>query len=90
MDLVCISLMTNNNLEHHFDCLLTLGISYLQKCLNPLPIFAFLFFRATPMAYGSSQARGRIGATAASLCHSNSGSKPCLRPTPQLVTMPDP
>ena len=33
----------------------------------------FLFvFRATPVAYGSSQARGRIGAAAASLCHSHS------------------
>ena len=34
----------------------------------------------------------RIGATGAGLCHShsNSGSKPRLRPTPQLTTMPDP
>ena len=29
--------------------------------------FCFLLFRATPLAYGSSQARGRIGAVAASL-----------------------
>ena len=35
-----------------------------------------LLFRATPAAYGSSQARGRIGAAAASLCHSNAGSEP--------------
>ena len=37
-------------------------------------------FRAEPMAYGSSQVRGQIGATAASLCHShsNAGSKLCL------------
>ena len=27
--------------------------------------YIFLLFRATPMAYGGSQARGRIGATAA-------------------------
>ena len=38
------------------------------------------------MAYGSSQARGRIVTTAASLHHrhSNSGSEPHLQPTPQL------
>ena len=43
-------------------------------------------------ARGSSQARGRIGATAASLhhSHSNMGSEPCLQPTPQLLVMPDP
>ena len=35
---------------------------------------------------------GRIGAVAASLCHSHSNTrtKPCLRPTPQLTAMPDP
>ena len=44
------------------------------------------------MADGGSQARGRIGAVAAGLCqsHSNSGSKPGLRPTPQLMATPDP
>ena len=44
------------------------------------------------MAYGSSQARGQIGAVAASLCnsHSNAESEPHLRSTPQLVAMPDP
>ena len=34
--------------------------------------FFFCHFRATPAAYGGSQARGRIGAIAASLCHSHS------------------
>ena len=36
-----------------------------------------LFFRATPVAYGGTQARGRIGAAASSLhhSHSNVGSK---------------
>ena len=46
-----------------------------------LNFFFFLFFlRAAPVAYGSSQARGRIGAAAAGLCHSHSktGSKPHL------------
>ena len=49
--------------------------------------FFFLLFRAAPAAYGSSQGRGPIGATAASLRHSNSnaGSELCLRTTPQLT-----
>ena len=52
----------------------------------------FAFSRATPMAYGSSQARGLIGAIAAGLrqSHSNAGSESHLRPTPQLKAMPDP
>ena len=43
------------------------------------------------MAYGDSQARGQVRATAANLCHScsNEGSEPRLRPTPQLTAMPD-
>ena len=38
--------------------------------------FCFLLFRAPPVAYGGSQARGRIGARAAGLhySHSNTGS----------------
>ena len=51
--------------------------------------FLFLLLRATPMAYGGSQARGRIGAVAASLC-SNAGSELRLRPISQLTAMPDP
>ena len=41
---------------------------------------------------GGSQARGRIGAVAASLCqsHSSARSKPRLRPTPQLTATLDP
>ena len=48
--------------------------------------------RAAPAAYGGSQARGQIEAVAASLCqsHSNAGSEPHLRPTPQLTETPDP
>ena len=44
------------------------------------------------MAYGSSQARGPIGAVAAGLQHSHRsvGSKPHLRPTPELTAMQDP
>ena len=54
-------------------------------------IFFFFFglSRVAPTAYEGSQARGRIGATAAGLNHSHSkaGSKPHLRPTPQLLTL---
>ena len=35
----------------------------------------FLLFRAAPAAYGSSQARGQIGAATAGLHHSNVGSE---------------
>ena len=55
-------------------------------------ICLFAFSGATPAAYGGSQARGQIGAVAIGLCqsHSNTGSQPRVRPTPQLVAMPDP
>ena len=46
---------------------------------------SFFFFRATPTAYGGSQARGPIGAVSADLhqSYSNSGSELGLPPTPQ-------
>ena len=60
-------------------------------------IYLFIYlliylFRATPGAYGSSKARGRIGAVAAGLHHRhrNSRFEPCLQPTPQLTATPDP
>ena len=51
-----------------------------------------MLFRPAPMAYGSSQAKGQTGATAAGLHHSHSkvGSEPGLQPTPQLTAMLDP
>ena len=42
--------------------------------LESTPFF-FFFFRAAPMAYGNSQARGVIGAAAASLLHSHSNAR---------------
>ena len=59
---------------------------------NSFFIFIFYVFRAAPMAYGSSQARGQIRVVAASLYHSHSnvGSEPRLRPTLQLMATPDP
>ena len=55
-------------------------------------IHSFIFFKATPVAYGGSQARAGIGAAAASLCHrhSNTRSEPRLWPTPQLMATLDP
>ena len=57
-----------------------------------LQIFFFFFLvfsRATLTAYGGSQARGPTGAVAAGLrqSHRGVGSKPRLRPTPQLTVM---
>ena len=47
---------------------------------------------AVPVAYGGSQARGRIGAAAPVLCHnhSNAGLEWCLQPIPQLTATLDP
>ena len=61
-------------------------------CLCVCVCGLFVFSKAAPMAYGGSQARGRIGAVATSLCHSHShtGSEPHLPPTPQLTATPDP
>ena len=52
----------------------------------------FCLFGATPAAYEGSQARGQIGAAAASLHHSysNVGFEPHLWPMSQLMAMLDP
>jgi len=47
-----------------------------------------LLFRAACAAHGSSQAKGQIGAAAAS--HSNARSKLHLQPASQLPAPPDP
>ena len=54
--------------------------------------YFFFAFRAACVAYGSSQARGLIGATDAGLRHShrNARSETRLQPTPQLTATPDP
>ena len=53
-------------------------------------IYVHKLFRDASAAYGSSQARGKIRATAASPGHSNAGSEPHLQTTPQLTAAPDP
>jgi len=62
--------------------------------VTPPPPFFFLSFclyRAASVAYGGSQARGRIGAVATGLhqSHSHTGSELRLQPTPQLTATPD-
>ena len=68
------------------------GISVNIKRYWQLLFFFSCFFRVAPVSCGVSQARGRIGATAASLhqSHSNTRPKLHLRPTPQLTAMQDP
>ena len=67
------------------------GVAALYQTKYSLFFFFFFdLFRATPVAYGGSQARGLIGATAAGRCHSNTGSKPHLQPIPQLMATLDP
>ena len=85
--LIGISLMTND--VNTFSCTYW-PFAYLWRnvYLNLCPFcFIFLPFRAVPAAYGGSQARGWIGAAAASLHHSNSNarSEPSLQAIPQLT-----
>ena len=86
---VCFSLVKN------FFTLVCIKNSDAVKAVHVVILFIYLFvclFRAAPMAYGSSRLGGGIWATATSLHHShrNAGSKPHLRPTPQLTTTLDP
>ena len=78
--------------------LVTFLVSF-QPILHYLDYHSFIYlfivfclFRATPEAYGGSQARSRIGAVAARLhhSHSNAGPESHLQPTPQFTAMLDP
>ena len=61
---------------------------YFQILFHFIYLFILIFClsRATPKAYGGSKDRGRIGAVATGLphSHSNTKSKPHLRPTSKL------
>ena len=65
--------------EFYWFCL----TSYIRLLKETFFFLLFFAFRAALSIYGNSQARGRIIATAAGLhhSHSNTGSKPSLRPT---------
>ena len=66
--------------------------STVAYCIYLFIYFYFCLLGATPAAYGGSQARSRIRATAAGLHHSrsNARSEPSLlRPTPQLMATSD-
>ena len=65
-------------------------VRFLTHCTTagtPVPLFFFFFclYRAAPLAYGGSQARGWIGAIASGLHHShnNTRSEPHLWPVSQ-------
>ena len=66
--------------------------SFISEKLYVVFLLFWVFFRAAPMAYGGSQARGPVGDVAPSLHyrHSIEGSELSLGPTPQLMAMPDP
>ena len=71
------------------------SVSMLEWTYSSFFFFFFCLFAiswATPTAYGSSQARGRIRAVAAGVhqSHSKAGSKLHLWPTPQFTATPDP
>ena len=59
-------------LHFRLSCLILVFILNLKQSIMVPFLFLFLIFRATPAAYGNSQARGGMGAAAASLCHSHS------------------
>ena len=63
-------------------------VSLQQPCEIIIIIIICLLscFRAAPMAYGGSQARGPV----LHHSHTNVGSEPRLRPTPQLMATLDP
>ena len=88
----CFTLRRRENIHKINLCIMTLGWCAFRKGskLTSLLLYLFFFFLsfchfgAAPAAYGGSQARGQIGAVAASLhqSHSNAGSQPRLQPTP--------
>jgi len=87
--LVCSPSRIRTKMKGHWWTYL-FGVVYSCCCLVGF-CFLFVFF-AAPLAYGGSQARGRIRAVAVGLHHSHAiqNPSPCLPPTPQLMAMLDP
>ena len=87
-----------------FHSSLTLLPTYIYRCPRScvgqrdgeIWFLYYFLFRAAPMTYRNSQARGPIGAASAGLLqcllqsHSNAKSEPCLQPRLQLTATPDP
>ena len=73
---------SNNSSLLPLQLFLILGLGLLHKMSQNAFFFFFFFllFGSAPAAYGSSQARGQVRATATSLhhSHSNTGSELCL------------
>ena len=68
------------------------GLCYCRTYSKYVCLVFFCLFKATPIAYGGSHARGPIGAAVANLHHSHSNprSELHLQPTPQLTARRDP
>ena len=68
------------------------GFPWGPSSLCPNVHFFFFLFRAVPVAYGSSQARGQVRTAPLGLYHSHSsvGSELHLWPMPQLTATPHP
>ena len=97
LSLPCVSQHSQDNaLSLHLFCIFPPLRTWMQSMWArkkiSCPFDLFFLFRATPTAYGSSQARDQSRAAAAGQCHihSNTGSEPHLQPTPQVAAMPDP
>ena len=88
-----VLIIPNQNLQRALaECLMTELMLHLKVTSSFIIIIIILLFSAAPVAYGSFQARGRIGAAAAGLrhIHSSARSEPHLQTIPQFMAMPDP
>ena len=90
-DLTSLSMRISNCLHVATNGIISffLWLSSITLCICTTFFFLLLLSRATLAAYGNSQARGRIRATAASLHHShnNARSEPHLHLTLQLMIL---
>ena len=76
-----------SDVKHLFMLILVIHVFFGEMSIQVSRPFVFCLFgfglsvfsRATPAAHGGSQARGPIGATAASLCQSHSNVRSKLR-----------
>ena len=72
ISIVEMSFLAHEQIMEYSDSMFILLWVYVtEKCVFHIYLLIFLF-SAIPAAYGSSQARGQIGATITSLCYSHS------------------